>query len=111
MRGIVAVPAFGLVAAGIALAPPPPATPDDGPHVDIRGFAFAPRRIEVRAGERVIWSNADPVPHTATAADGAWDTGNLPGGASAGIRFDEPGVHAYTCAYHPQMRGEIVVRE
>ena len=103
---------LALAAAGAPASPPPPAPAGEaGARVEVRAFAFTPARIEVRPGERVTWANADPVPHTATAMDGAWDTGEMAGGAAVAVRFAEPGVYAYICAYHPQMRGEVVVVE
>lgn len=99
----------GLLAAGLLAAPPFPAAPDGGTRVAIRGFAFHPARVVIRAGDSVVWTNADAAPHTATGTDGAWDTGGLARGASGVIRFTEPGRYAYLCSYHPQMRGEVVV--
>lgn len=77
--------------------------------VRIAAFAFGPVRLEIRTGDTVEWVNEDLVPHTATAAGGGWDTGGLRTGDAGSVSFRVPGTHAYRCAYHPQMRGEIVV--
>lgn len=85
----------------------------DGAHgveVGIARFAFDPARVEIVAGDSVIWTNADLVPHTATAKDGAWDTGALDRGGRGRIVFDAPGTFAYFCAFHPHMTGIVVVR-
>lgn len=85
----------------------------DGPHeveVGIARFAFDPARVEVLVGDSVTWRNADLAPHTATAEDGAWDTGPLERGGHGRITFQAPGDHPYVCAYHRHMRGIVAVR-
>ena len=77
--------------------------------VRIQDFAFDPPALEVPVGTVVTWTNLDTVPHTATAADGTFDSGNLDPGQSFSFSFDRPGSHAYVCAYHPNMRGTVVV--
>ena len=37
--------------------------------VTIDGFEFKPLTLTVKQGDVVVWHNADPVPHTATAVD------------------------------------------
>jgi plastocyanin len=78
--------------------------------VEIAQFLFTPERLEITAGDSVAWINSDPVPHTATAAAGDWDSGNLDRSAHYSTRFEDPGTYTYICRYHPLMRGEIVVR-
>lgn len=78
-------------------------------HVEIRNFAFEPPTVLAKAGEIVEWSNFDIAPHTATDAGGAWDTSYLEKGSAARVTFDAPGRHQYFCAYHPAMKGEIIV--
>ncbi|MEQ9813298.1 MAG: cupredoxin family copper-binding protein [Azospirillaceae bacterium] len=86
----------------------------DGPHthrVHIEDFAFVPATITVRPGDTVEWINDDIAPHTATAGDGSWDTGLLSTGSvgSIVIGADTTGRIDYICAFHPHMRGVIVV--
>jgi plastocyanin len=85
----------------------------DGTHeveVGIARFAFDPETVEVLVGDSVTWTNTDLAPHTATAEDGAWDTGTLERGANGRITFDAPGDYPYYCAYHPHMKGIVTVR-
>jgi len=100
-------------AAGLALVLlPRGARAHSGPHridAGIEGFAFVPNRLTVKAGDSVVWTNHDVAPHTATAADGSWDTGRLRKGESAEIEFATPGTYAFVCAFHPNMKGEITV--
>jgi plastocyanin len=77
--------------------------------VTIANFAFDPPALEVAAGTTVTWVNQDPAPHTATAADGAFDTGQLDEGQTASQTFDEAGTFAYRCNFHPEMLGTVVV--
>lgn len=85
----------------------------DGPHnevaVKIARFVFEPVDVEIEAGDSVIWSNADVAPHTATAEDSGWDTGRLKKGEDGKITFDQPGEYPYFCAFHPHMKGRVIV--
>jgi len=77
--------------------------------IAIRDFTYQPAELTIAAGDTVVWTNYDIVPHTATASDGAWD--------SAGIDVDQswtyvaaaPGRHSYTCTFHPAMTAVLVV--
>jgi len=77
--------------------------------VDIRGFAYQPDTITVAVGDTLVWTNHDVVPHTATRA-GAWDTGQIAARAEGRWVAEAPGTHDYICAYHPNMKGTVVVR-
>jgi hypothetical protein len=57
----------------------------------------------------VTWHNTNLVPHTATALDGAFDSGRIEGGASFSYTFTTPGTFAYMCTIHPTMKGTVVV--
>ena len=78
--------------------------------IDMRGFGFAPAQLVVSAGDTIVWINRDVVPHTATSAVGAWDSGEMRTNASWGWVPTEAGAVDYVCAYHPGMRGTITVR-
>jgi plastocyanin len=78
--------------------------------VPIKGFAFKPSTVTVKEGDTVTWTNQDTAPHTATASDGSFDTGNLKKGASGSHKFSEAGTFAYICAIHPNMKGKVVVQ-
>lgn len=78
--------------------------------VEIADFAFAPEALEVAAGSTVVFTNGDEFAHTAEADDGAFDTGELAGGASSEpVVLDEAGEYAYHCAIHEYMTGTITV--
>lgn len=78
--------------------------------VEMRGFAFHPERLEVSRGDRVVWVNRDIAPHTATSAEGGWDSGNMSTGEEWALSATEPGRTEYDCALHASMRGVLVVR-
>ena len=75
----------------------------------ISNFRFAPATAE--AGGRVTVVNRDGAPHTVTADDGAFDTGQVDGGASLTFTApDRPGTYSFRCGIHPDMRGTLTVR-
>ena len=78
--------------------------------VSIRDFAFSPKTVEIRVGDRVTWTNRDAVEHTASARNGSFDTGLLGEGESRSIRFNVAGTYRYVCTPHPSMTGTVVVR-
>jgi plastocyanin len=81
-----------------------------GTAVEIKNFAFGPSTLNVKQGASVTFTNDDSAPHTATADDKSFDTGNLNQGDSKTVSFSAPGTIAYTCAIHPFMHGTIVVQ-
>ena len=56
--------------------------------------------VRIQPGQTVEWTNEGAAPHTATADDGSWDSGDLPPGATFSRTFEEPGIYAYYCRYH-----------
>lgn len=94
-------------AAGI-LSPPAKAEPKTV-QVEIKSFAFVPASVEIALGDTVRWTNRDFAPHTATADDRAWDTGQLKAEASGEFRPTKAGTIKYHCQYHPVMKATIVV--
>ncbi len=81
-----------------------------GTSVEIKDYAFTPPTLTVPTGTTVTWTNNDAVPHTATAQDGSFDSGNLNPGQSYSFTFSTPGTYSYVCQYHGGMQGTIVVQ-
>ena len=77
--------------------------------IEIKSFAFNPSVLEVRPGDQIRWVNRDISPHTATAEDGSWDTGELRRGQSATLKVTQNMSTAYFCAFHPNMRAEFII--
>lgn len=92
----------------VALATSPALAADHG--VTIQGFAFSPGTITVTVGDTVTWTNRDGASHTATADDGSFDTGGIPGNTSDSIEFTTAGEFRYHCTIHPDMTGRVVVQ-
>ncbi len=92
-----------------AMAPAPAASPVSIVHV--KNFAFVPDKVTINAGQTVRFVQDDDTPHTVTAVDKSFDSGNLDKGQSWTHTFDKAGTYAYVCAYHATMKGTVVVRE
>jgi plastocyanin len=86
-----------------------PGTAADETSVQIVYRSFRPASLTVAAGTTVTWHNTALVPHTATALDGAFDSGRIDGGASFSYTFTTPGTFEYMCTIHPTMKGTVVV--
>ena len=72
--------------------------------------SFSPNPSSIVAGKRVAFRNADSIVHTATADNGAFDTGNIaPGATSAPITMTATGTFNYHCRPHPSMVGTLNV--
>lgn len=80
-----------------------------GDEVAIVDFTFDPAGLTVPAGTTVTFTNEDSAPHTATADDDSFDTGDLEEGDTAEVTFDEPGEVPYFCNIHNYMRGTVTV--
>ncbi len=72
-------------------------------------YAFKPLRVKVKVGTTVTWTNDGKLPHSATALDGSWTTGEVAPGKTATVKFDRPGNYTYSCADHPWSYAQIVV--
>jgi plastocyanin len=78
--------------------------------VAMRNFGFDPVSLTIAVGDTVVWANADFLPHTATARDGAWDSKMVGANGQWRLVGARPGTHEYYCVFHPNMTGTIVVR-
>lgn len=79
--------------------------------IEIGDFKFSPERLEVSAGDTITWINHDITPHTATAADGSWDTGELVRGGEASIVVSADMAPEYFCAFHPMMKAHLSINK
>ena len=77
--------------------------------VTIKGFKFKPATLEVKVGDVIEFTNDDSAPHTATAKNLSWDTGNLSRGDSANITVKAGMDTDYKCNIHPSMKGALVI--
>jgi plastocyanin len=96
--------------AGVGLLLSAPALGAGHLQVSIQDLAFQPSSTQVEAGETVTWTNADGgIPHTVTALDGSFDSGNLGEGQTLTHTFDSAGEFQYRCEIHPAMTGVVNV--
>jgi len=78
--------------------------------VNIAKFAFVPATITISAGQSITWTNTDPVDHTTTGNNNAWDSGAMLPNATFSMTFAQPGTYAYECTIHPFIRGTVIVQ-
>lgn len=78
--------------------------------VVIEAMQFTPQRIEVRLGDTVAWRNKDFFPHTATAEDHRFDSGEIAANRSWKFKPRKKGSFSYICTLHPSMKGSLVVK-
>jgi plastocyanin len=79
--------------------------------VSIIDNEFDPSSIDVEEGTTVTWTNNGDSPHTVTASDDDFSSGNLDPGDSYSQTFDEAGEFDYICEYHEDegMTGTVIV--
>ena len=76
----------------------------------IDGTAFVPSNLAVKRGDRVVWINKDPFPHTVTATDKSFDSGTIEAGKSWQLVLSRNGTLDYFCTLHPTMHGKLEVQ-
>lgn len=77
-------------------------------HVTMKNMKFVPAKLEVKSGDTVEWTNEDITPHTATSAK--FDSGSIDSDKSWRHTFTEAGDFPYGCTFHPDMKGDVVVK-
>ena len=78
--------------------------------VQIEGMKFVPERLEVAAGDTVVWTNKDFLPHSVTASEAKVESGDLAPGNRFRFVAKKKGEMAYICRLHPVMKGTLVVK-
>jgi plastocyanin len=80
----------------------------DAPRAHAKG-GYSPTTQKIGAGTWVTWSNDGEDPHTVTAVDGSFDSGELDASDGFSWYFDQPGTYEYVCSLHDWMNGKIIV--
>jgi plastocyanin len=78
----------------------------------MKGMAFTPATITVKAGTTIKWTNKDNTPHTVTSDAGSletFDSGSIANGGTFSWQFSTTGTFTYTCTFHPGMKGTVIV--
>jgi quinohemoprotein ethanol dehydrogenase len=78
--------------------------------LNMEDYRFFPNRVQVPPGTTVTWMNVGATIHTATDSKGAFDTGDVPGGANATFTFNTAGTYTFACTPHPWMIGQVIVQ-
>ncbi len=108
LAGMAAASAAALTLTAATFGPGAAGTTAREPHlIRIESFVYDPSALTIRAGDTVTWTNLDIVPHTVTAVDGSWDSGEIGPGESWSLIATESIVRDYFCVYHPGMRARL----
>jgi plastocyanin len=99
-----------LLAISIAVLPAAALAAGKTHTVTIEGLKFNPERLEVAAGDTVIWTNQDVVPHTVTASRAKVESGEIAPGKSWRFVAKKKGEMPYICRIHPTMKATLVVK-
>lgn len=78
--------------------------------VNMKGMAFDPKSVTIKAGDTVNWTNMDQAPHNATAVDKSWQTTTFSQGESGSVTFTKAGTFPYICTVHPNMTATVIVQ-
>ena len=68
--------------------------------VDIVDNDYQPGSVTIKAGDTITWTQSGDEPHTVTADDGSFDSGEMEKGETFSMRFDSPGTYSYHCTIH-----------
>lgn len=74
---------------------------------EIKDMQFSPALLNLAAGDTITFTNADGTEHTATAPDGAFDTGRIAPGAKMQVTVSNSGDHPFQCMIHEAMKGMV----
>ena len=103
----IAAPAAEAAAVPTSAAAPAPAAPAPAASVGAKTVkiaigdnSFEPKKLTVSVGTTIVWTNAGQRPHTVTADNGAFTSGNMDKGATFTFTFTKAGTFPYYCEYH-----------
>jgi plastocyanin len=88
----------------------PTSRPEMMGEVKIDNFSFSPTVLEIKAGTKVTWTNADDIPHTVVSNDQIFKSKALDTDEKFSFTFDKPGTYPYFCSLHPKMTAKVVVQ-
>ena len=89
----------------------PAAPPGAADSIVIKNFSFGPASLTVAPGTKITVINEDQAPHTVTANDKSFDSGNIAGGQRGAVTAPtKPGSYPYICTIHQYMMGTLIVK-
>ena len=77
--------------------------------IDLKDLAMLPALQRVRVGDTVTWTNHDIVPHTVTAAKGAFDSKLIASKGAWTHVIKRADFGEYHCIFHPTMKATIII--
>jgi plastocyanin len=77
--------------------------------VTIQQMKFGPVPAVLHKGDTITWINKDFLKHSATAVNHSFDV-DLPPNTKASMVVKATGTIAFSCRYHPGMRGVLQVK-
>ena len=75
-----------------------------------QSFSPTPVTVVIGVNNTVTWVNNDSAPHTVTANDASFGSGNIAPTGTYTFTFTKAGTYAYHCLYHPWMVGTVIVK-
>lgn len=81
--------------------------------VAIQDYKYTPAALTIKAGTTVKWVNNEKRTTHSILFTGpsGFESERIFPGESWQRTFDKPGVYAYTCGPHPEMKGQVLVTE
>jgi plastocyanin len=80
--------------------------------IEIKDFAFNPKTLTVKSGEKITWINHDDEPHTVVSVEKQFKKSSaLDTDQEFTVTAGAPGTYTYFCSVHPKMTGTIVVEK
>ena len=83
----------------------------NGYTIKMQNSAYTPATLTVTPNSVVTWVNDDNVPHTVTATDGSFNSGDIAVGASYNRTFTTKGTINYYDTYNNNMKGIVIVSD
>ena len=78
--------------------------------IGMKDIQFVPAEATAKVGQKITWTNNEPVPHNVTAEEGAdFKSDNLNEGDTFSYTPRQAGTIAYVCTIHPGQDGTITV--
>jgi len=84
--------------------------PGAGANTAEKGYSPDSVTVLTEVNNTITWVNNDNAPHTVTADDGSFNSGNISPGQSFGFTFTTAGTYKYHCVYHPWMTATIIAK-
>lgn len=75
-----------------------------------QSYSPDPVTVVIGVNNTVTWTNDDSAPHTVTANDGSFNSGNMAPTGTFTYTFTAPGTYHYHCIYHPWMVATVIVK-